>query len=93
MRKFQFTSRALLVRYAAGMTLLSFWRFAIATLDGIIPASFLLAHFGGEMTTGDVEKIMISVLALGAITILPVAVKLVRNRIRRTRTDQTPRYR
>jgi len=31
------------------LTLLSFWRFAVATLVGIVPASFLLAHFGGEM--------------------------------------------
>lgn len=82
-----------LVSYAAGLTILSFWRFAVATFAGIVPASFLLAHFGGEMVTGDVEKIMISVLAVGAITLIPVVVKLVRNRIRRTRTDQTPRYR
>lgn len=82
-----------LVSYAAGLTLLSFWRFAIATFAGIVPASFLLAHFGGEMVTGDVEKIMISVLAVGAITLIPVVVKLVNNRIRRRRTVETPRYR
>ena len=32
------------VSYAAGLTVLSAWRFAVATLAGIVPASFLLAH-------------------------------------------------
>lgn len=72
-----------IVSYAAGLTLLSTWRFAIATLIGIVPASFLLAHFGGEMATGESERIMLSVLALGAITLIPVAVKLVRDQLRR----------
>ena len=34
-----------IVSYAAGLTVLSFWRFAVATLAGIVPMSFLLAHF------------------------------------------------
>ena len=76
-----------LVSYAAGLTALSFWRFAIATLAGIVPASFLLAHFGSEMATGEVKPIMISVLLLGAVTLLPVALKLLRDRLRR-RGDQ-----
>jgi uncharacterized membrane protein YdjX (TVP38/TMEM64 family) len=76
-----------LVSYAAGLTVLSFWRFAIATLAGIVPASFLLAHLGGEMAAGETERIMISVLALGAITLIPVAVKLIRDRLRARRAD------
>jgi uncharacterized membrane protein YdjX (TVP38/TMEM64 family) len=72
-----------IVSYAAGLTALSWWRFALATLIGIVPASFLLAHFGGEMATGESDQIMISVLALGAITLIPFAVKLVRDRLRR----------
>lgn len=76
-----------LMSYAAGLTVLSFWRFAIATFAGIIPASFLLAHVGGEMATGGTERIIISALALGAITILPIAVKLVRARLRRRNSD------
>jgi uncharacterized membrane protein YdjX (TVP38/TMEM64 family) len=69
-----------LVSYAAGLTVLSFWRFAIATAVGIVPASFLLAHFGGEMATGDAESIMLSVIALGAITLIPLLVKFARDR-------------
>ena len=75
-----------IISYAAGLTVLSFWRFAIATLIGIVPASFLLAHFGGEMITGESDRIMLSVLALGGITLIPLAVKLVRDRLRRPPT-------
>lgn len=71
-----------LISYAAGLTVLSFWRFAIATAVGIVPASFLLAHFGGEMATGEAERIMVSVAALGAMTAIPVLVHLVRSRFK-----------
>lgn len=61
-----------LVSYAAGLTVLSFWRFAVATLAGIVPASFLLAHFGTEMAGGETAQILTAALALGVITLLPV---------------------
>ncbi len=65
-----------IVSYAAGLTPLSMWRFAVATLAGIAPASFLLAHFGDEMASMDSSRVMIAILALGALTLAPVAVKL-----------------
>ena len=65
-----------LVSYAAGLTPLATWRFAVATLAGIIPASFLLAHFGGEMVSADARRVVIPVLVLGTLTIAPVIVKL-----------------
>ena len=71
-----------IVSYAAGLTPLALWRFAIATLAGIAPASFLLAHFGGEMASMDSRRIMIAVLALGALTLAPIAVKLLLDRRR-----------
>jgi uncharacterized membrane protein YdjX (TVP38/TMEM64 family) len=71
-----------LVSYAAGLTVLSFWRFALATVAGIIPASFLLAHFGDEMATGEGERIMLSIGVLGAITLVPLLIKFVRDRLR-----------
>ena len=52
--------------------MLSFWRFATATAIGIVPASFLLTHFGDELATGEIEKICYAVLALGAITLVSV---------------------
>lgn len=72
-----------IVSYAAGLTALSFWRFAIATLIGIAPASFLLAHVGSDIATSESGRIMGSILALGAITLIPLAAKLVRDRMRR----------
>lgn len=67
------------VSYAAGLTPLRLWRFAAATLTGIIPASFVLAHFGAEMVSADTDRIAISVLALGAITLIPIAIKVFRD--------------
>ena len=56
---------------------------ALATLAGILPASFLLAHFGGEMATGELDRILFAVLALGLVTGVPLAVHLLRERRRR----------
>ena len=57
-----------LVSYAAGLSNLAFWRFALATLAGIIPASFLLAHFGGEMANGKFGNAAWIALGLGIMT-------------------------
>jgi len=76
-----------LISYAAGLTALKSWRFALATLTGIVPASFLLTHFGGEMASANGRRIAIAVLALGGITLIPIAVAayLRRRRLARTR--------
>jgi uncharacterized membrane protein YdjX (TVP38/TMEM64 family) len=50
-----------ILSYAAGLTVIRFWRFALATLAGIVPVSFALAHFGQEMSTGRLKKIMTTV--------------------------------
>lgn len=44
-----------IVSYAAGLSCLHFWRFSVATLAGIIPASFVLAHFGNEAVSGGAD--------------------------------------
>jgi uncharacterized membrane protein YdjX (TVP38/TMEM64 family) len=74
-----------LVSYAAGLTVLSFWRFAVATLAGIVPASFLLAHFGTEMASGETTQIMTAALVLGAVTLIPVAIAVLRRHLGRRR--------
>ena len=66
------------ISYAAGLTVLSAWRFALATLAGIVPASFLLAHFGAEMMAGEADQALIAALALGILVAVPLVVKLVR---------------
>ena len=67
-----------IVSYAAGLTVLSFWRFAVATLAGIIPASFVLAHFGSEMVTGDPTSGLVAVGVLGVIGVAPFVVRALR---------------
>lgn len=58
-----------LISYGAGLTPIRFWRFATATLLGLIPMSFLLAHFGAELkTTGLAGGILIA-LGLGVLTL------------------------
>jgi len=67
------------ISYAAGLTSLSFWRFAIATLAGIIPASLLLAHFGSELMSANTNSIMIGLFLLGIIMLIPILLKLTKN--------------
>jgi uncharacterized membrane protein YdjX (TVP38/TMEM64 family) len=69
-----------IVSYAAGVTPLRFWRFAVATLAGIIPASFLLAHFGAEMASGESHRIGTTLLLLGGVSLVVVLSKWLSNR-------------
>jgi uncharacterized membrane protein YdjX (TVP38/TMEM64 family) len=71
-----------LVSYAAGLTVLTWWRFTIATLAGIVPASFLLAHFGAEMVAGEADQAMLAALGLGVLVAIPFAAKFIRDRLR-----------
>ncbi|MFD1194740.1 TVP38/TMEM64 family protein [Seohaeicola saemankumensis] len=61
-----------MISYAAGLSRLHTWRFACATLAGIIPASFLLAHFGDEAASGDLGRASWAVLGLGLVTGVPL---------------------
>ena len=61
-----------MISYAAGLSRLHAWRFACATLAGIIPASFLLAHFGGEAVSGDMGRATWTVAGLGLVTGAPL---------------------
>ncbi len=79
------------VSYAAGLTALKFWRFAVATLAGIVPAAFFLAHFGAAMVSADERRIGIAALALGLVTGIPIAVMIVRKRRRKRSAERGPR--
>jgi uncharacterized membrane protein YdjX (TVP38/TMEM64 family) len=63
-----------LVSYGAGLTPLKAWRFTLATVIGLIPVSFLLTHFGGELASASLDRLLITVLLLGFITAIPVLV-------------------
>jgi uncharacterized membrane protein YdjX (TVP38/TMEM64 family) len=61
-----------LMSYAAGLSALKFWRFALATFAGIIPASLFLTHFGGVLASSSETGGVWAALALGAVTGLPL---------------------
>lgn len=63
-----------IVSYAAGFSRLHFWRFAVATLAGIIPASFVLAHFGEEAVSGQPGRAVWAAIGLGALTLTPLVI-------------------
>lgn len=67
-----------LVSYGAGLTSIKTWRFALATLLGLIPVSFLLAHFGGEMAGADLGNAMTLLLLIGLLVAVPLVFRLVR---------------
>ena len=78
-----------LVSYAAGLTPIMFWRFAIATLLGLIPISFALAHLGGEIITTDNSRLMVVVLLVGLLTLVPLALKYLGKSVSRWKLDNT----
>lgn len=61
-----------LMSYAAGLSCLHVWRFALATLAGILPASFVIAHVGQELGSGEMSRAAWGVLALGLVTGIPI---------------------
>lgn len=73
-----FTSRLMpfvsfdMISYAAGLTRLHLWRFAVATLAGILPASFVLAHLGGEIAGAEARGASLAVIGLGLLTGAPL---------------------
>jgi|GEM_PF-1820609 len=75
-----------LVSYAAGVTPIKAWRFALATLFGLLPVSFLLAHMGSELVDGGVEDFTVTILLLG----LLVAVPLIAGQLSRGRSAENP---
>jgi uncharacterized membrane protein YdjX (TVP38/TMEM64 family) len=60
------------ISYAAGLSRLRLWRFLVATLAGILPASFILAYFGAEAMSGEFGQAGWIILGLGVMTTLPL---------------------
>lgn len=68
------------VSSAAGITCLSFGRFALATFLGVVPICFALAAAGAGMADGGMDWTWIVVLG-GGITLLPVVAAWVWDRV------------
>ncbi|MCU7917048.1 MAG: VTT domain-containing protein [Candidatus Thiodiazotropha sp. (ex Epidulcina cf. delphinae)] len=77
-----------LVSYGAGLTPIKTWRFILATVAGLIPASFLLAHFGGELTAASLDEVLLTVLLLGGLTLVPVIINYTVRWRRRSAIDR-----
>lgn len=69
-----------LVSYAAGLSPITLWRFALATLLGLIPMSFALAHFGSEIEDGNYLVTVTAVLVFGLLTLAPLLLRIYRSR-------------
>lgn len=68
------------ISYAAGLTQLTLFRFMLATLMGLIPISFVLAHLGSEVKNSEMESIAMALLILGIFTITPLIFKNMRTK-------------
>ena len=77
-----------LVSYAAGLTPITLWRFSLATFLGLIPASFLLAHLGGEMTEANYYSTTLIVLIIGMATLIPFLFKALNPNQQKRSEDQ-----
>ncbi|WP_375551434.1 TVP38/TMEM64 family protein [Rhodophyticola porphyridii] len=75
--------------YAAGLSRLQLWRFALATMAGILPASFVLAHFGSVAVDGGLGMTWI-VAGLGLATALPILMLALRRSHRKGKSNRDP---
>ena len=69
------------ISYALGLTNLTFWRFALATGLGVVPVCWALAAMGAGIATGGTGWALVVILC-GGITLVPLAVAVVRSRYR-----------
>jgi uncharacterized membrane protein YdjX (TVP38/TMEM64 family) len=68
------------VSYAAGLTSLTLPRFALATLLGVVPVSFVLTAIGAGLQDAEMSKPLLAVIA--GITLVPVVGKWLWDRAR-----------
>jgi len=61
-----------LVSYGAGLTNIKWWGFSLATMFGLLPASFFLAHVGSEMAVVESSSFLFYSLILGFLVLLPL---------------------
>lgn len=74
------------ISYAAGLTPLRFWRFALATFFGVLPVSILLAMGGDTIVTTGLNP-FVAFLVLGGVTAIPILARLAWLWLRRRREN------
>lgn len=65
------------VSYVAGLTPLAFWRFALATLFGVMPVSFLLTYAGEELSGAGIATVGLVLIVLVALPLIPALGRIV----------------
>ncbi len=65
-----------IVSYAAGLTLVGFWRFMLATMVGMAPATFLYAYLGGQAP----QYVQVLLIAFGVVIAGAVVAAVLRRR-------------
>jgi len=78
-----------LVSYAAGLSAIKFWRFGLATLLGLVPVSFALAHAGSEAIGAEQTKLAAIVLIMGALMAIPLVVGIIRQSRKSAQADES----
>ncbi len=68
------------VSYAAGLTPLAFWRFAVATLAGVVPVAFALNYAGAELIASNPWIAAALLIVLAATSAAPFVVGAFRRR-------------
>ncbi len=65
-----------IISYAAGLTLMGFWRFMLATVVGMAPATFIYAYLGGQAP----QYIQVLLVAFGIVIAAAVVAAILRRR-------------
>lgn len=76
-----------IISYMAGLTHIHFWRFALATLAGIAPASFLLGHFGSELSSTELDQTIYALLGLSLFLLVPLVIQRLRRNKKNRREE------
>ncbi len=79
-----------LVSYAAGLTALSFWQFALATLLGIVPICLALAAVGAGVVR-HVEIGMTTMVMVSCVTLTPFILRAIWRVVRHPKDTDTGR--
>jgi uncharacterized membrane protein YdjX (TVP38/TMEM64 family) len=80
-----------LVSYAAGLTALKLWRFALSTVLGLVPISFALAHMGSEIVDSSGLKLTVFTLLAGLVIVIPIALGTIYRSRQAAQADDTER--
>lgn len=61
-----------LLSYGAGLTPLTWWRFALANLAGMAPMNFILVHFGSNAIGATPVSILFTLAAIGGVVLITI---------------------